>query len=206
MFWYLFLCTSVPLYYRNTYDFTQGNKSVVIPSGVGGQGTRATRTSLLSRFHGHWCVRVSCPGDRVSHSRVWSAEVSWGESWQAGGRQVAGTVVSCRWCQRIALIAVGPFRREASTQRPRVQKILTTEVSSSDAQLGECWPELSLTRRVSWGPSHLLRAPRCPVRKPRPPAWWAHRGDRGRLPKCIGTWPARGSRRIRVSNPAGGVC
>lgn len=52
-------------------------------------------------------------------------------------RRVAGTVVSGRWCQATALIVVWLLHPEASTQRPRVQKMLTTEVSSSAAQLGE---------------------------------------------------------------------
>lgn len=52
-------------------------------------------------------------------------------------RRVAGTVVSGRWCQALALIVVWLLRPEASTRRPRVQKMLTTEVSSSAAQLGE---------------------------------------------------------------------
>lgn len=83
----------------------------------------------------------------MTHSRAWSAEVSGGESWEAGGRHNrVRQVVPGHGLNRRGTVSPRGLHR-----RPRVQKIVTTEVSSSNAQLGECWTELLLTRSCPGG-------------------------------------------------------
>lgn len=151
-------------------------------------------TQLPGLSGGISLVTVSCPGGRVSHSRVWSAEVRWGESWQAGGRHsrvwqvVPGHGLNC-------CVAASPRGLHPKTSSPEdadhrgfQQRRTAGRVSAGRS--------FHSTRAL--GAITLLRAPWHLGRERCPSVWWAHRGDPRRLPKRIGTWPAGDSRRSRV--------